>query len=222
MRPDLSFVAMSVDEGEEPSRDMRRIERFAEAMGIEWAGTSFAREFGRSAGAESGHLPTSCRDILRDIALTSLAERMEATRIALGTTLDDRAISVLLSVLRGEPEHHLGGPRPGEGGIPRIRPFLRIPAEEVALYARLNFPGIGEVSCLDAGEDLLKGEVRRILDEYTNRHPATPFSLVNLSEALGEQSVPGPCEPRPCDGCRERFVPTCPVRRILDEVTGYV
>jgi tRNA(Ile)-lysidine synthase TilS/MesJ len=191
-------------------------------MGIEWAGISLAGEFGGALEAGNGPLPIFCRDILRASALTSLAGRMGATRIALGTTLDDGARSVLLSVLRGEPERPLGRqPLPGEGEIPRIRPFLRIPAEEVALYARLNLPGIAGMAPRPHACDPLEGEVRKILSAYTTRHPAAPFSLVNLADALLEQKIPGPVGPRPCDGCRERLAAACPARRILDEVKGH-
>jgi tRNA(Ile)-lysidine synthase TilS/MesJ len=220
MRPDLSLVAITMDEGTGLSRDLSRIKRFAEGMGIEWAGTSYAEEFGGAPDVGSGHIPVSCRDILRDYALASLAGRIGATKLALGSSLDKEARSVLLSVLRGNPECLLGGPRPGAGGIPRIRPFLRIPAEEVALYSRLNIPGNGDSSCLHT-RDQLENEVRRILDEYTTRHHAAPFSLVHLSEALQEQNALKPGEPQPCNGCRERFATTCPARGILDRVMGH-
>jgi tRNA(Ile)-lysidine synthase TilS/MesJ len=219
MRPDLSLVAISVDEGGGPSGDLSRIESFAEEMGAEWANTSLVREFGGAPRVGYGPLPIRCRNILRDCALTSLAGRVGATRIALGTTLDDGARSVLLSVLRGEQERLLGGPHPVEGGIPRIRPFLRIPTEEVALYARLNLPDHEQV-CPDVG-DTQESEGRRILSEYTTRHPSAPFSLVNLGEALLEWNVPGPGEPQPCHGCPERLATTCPARRILEEVKGH-
>ena len=220
MRPDLSLVAITVDEGTGLSRDLSRIKRFAEEMGIEWAGTSYAEEFGGAPDVGSGHIPVSCRDILRDYALTSLAGRMGATKLALGTSLDKEARSVLLSVLRGEPERFPGGPRPDEGGIPRIRPFLRIPEQEVALYGQLNLPGNEMAPCVGA-RDPPEGEVQRILDAYTNRHPAAPFSLVNLGEALLERRVPEPGGPRSCNGCRERFATTCPARGILDRVMGH-
>jgi tRNA(Ile)-lysidine synthase TilS/MesJ len=221
MRRDLSLVAITVDEGAGPSCDRGRIGKLAEGMGIEWAGTSFAEEFGGTPEAWNEHLPTPCRDILRDYALTSLAREVGATTLALGTDLDDEARNVLLSVLRGEAARLMRSPRPGDGRIPLIRPFLRIPAHEVGLYALLNIPPDEQALCLHA-RDLQESEVQRILDEYTNRHPAAMFSLVNLGEALRERSVPGPGETLPCKGCRERFATTCPARGSLDRVMGHV
>ena len=220
MRPDLSLVAISVDEGTGSGRNMAWIERIAGERGIGWAGTSLAEEFGGTPDPGNGHIPGSCRDILRDYALTSLAKRVGATRLAVGTNLDDVARSVLLAVLRGEPERLLGGQRPGAGGIPRIRPFLRIPAQEVALYSRLNLPDHGQAPRPEAADPLVN-EVRRILDEYTDRHPSTMFSLVNLGEALSGMSVPGSEEPRSCDGSREQCPATCPERRIRERVKGH-
>ena len=218
-RPDLSLLAISVDEGTGPSHDLKGIERLAEGIGIEWAGTSFAKEFGDISSGFS-HPPGPCREILRNHALTSLAGRWGATKIALGTTLDDEARSVLLSVLRGDEDRLAGRLSLSGTGIPRIRPFLRIPAEEVALYARLNLPGL-EPQCPSNPRDPLEDCVQQILNEYTARHPAAPFSLGNLGEALRYQGVTKPRRPQPCEGCGELYSASCPARLILDRVTGH-
>ncbi len=223
-RPDLSLVAITVDEGTGSGRDMNRIARLAEGMGIEWAGTSLAEEFGSTLdgipAAGDGNPACLCCGVLRGCALISLAGRMGATRLALGTHLDDEARAVFLSVLRGEAVSLIRPPRLGDGRISLVRPFLRIPGQEVALYARLNTPGCDP----DPGPrapDPLENEAGRILDEYTNRHPGAMFSLVNLGEALSEGSVPESGEPRPCTICREQFATSCPARQVLDRVKGH-
>ena len=103
------------------------------------------REFGiaRDGILASGNGNTSCpcQGVLRGYALAALAERLGATKLALGTNLDDEAGSVLRKVLRGEAARLMGRPRLGNGRIPLVRPFLRIPEQEVALYALLNIPG---------------------------------------------------------------------------------
>ena len=219
MRRDLTLVAISVDEGSGSRRDTDRAERVARGMGIEWAGTSFSEEFGDIPDPGPGLLPGSCRDLLRGHALASLAGRMGATKLALGTTLDDRARSVLLAVLRGETTGLLARHTHAVGGIPAIMPFERIPLEEVALYARLNIPDCDQGPVMPASGPQETGE-GRILDEYAHRHPAAPFSLANLGAALAGEGVPRPGTPARCESCREPCAGGCPARRILDQVAG--
>ncbi len=224
MRRDLSLVAITVDEEAGSGRDMDRIERIAEGMGIEWAGTSFAEEFGITRdgilASGNGNISSPCRGVLRGYALAALAERLGATKLALGTNLDDEAGSVLRKVLRGEAARLMGPPRLGNGRIPLVRPFLRIPEQEVALYALLNIPGfVQEVG--PGTPDPQENEIRRILAEYSNRHPAAPFSLVNLGETLSGMEERESREPYLCERCGEPCVPTCPARGILDRVTGH-
>ena len=223
MRRDLSLVAITVDEHGGNCRDMARIAGIAGGMGIEWAGTSFAEEFGGTPdgilASGGGALPCDRCTRLRDLALTSLAGKVGATRLALGTNLDDEARSVFLHVLRGDASRLIRRAKAGEGMIPWIRPLLRIPEEELSLYARLNVPGSLGDGCPHT-RDQAEREAGRILDEYAARHPSTPFSLVNLGEALSEGEGT-------CSGRRERDwrsgEPSLPARPALDgddAVTG--
>ncbi len=92
--------------------------------------------------------------------------------------------------------------------------------DDVALYARLNLTDCDQ----DPGVSVsgpLETEVCRILQEYTHRHPAAPFSLVNLAVALAEEGVQGTGEPRPCEDCQEQRATSCPARRIPGQVPGH-
>ena len=223
LRRDLSLVAITVDEDNGSCRDTARIARIAEGMGIEWAGTSFAEEFGGTPdgilASGGGGLPCDRCTWLRDQALTSLAKRVGATRLALGTNLDDEARSVFLHVLRGEASRLIRRAQPGEGMISWIRPLLRIPEEDLSLYARLNVPDSLGDGCPHT-RNLAEREAGRILDEYTSRHPSTPFSLVNLGEALsaGEGTGSGKRDRDWRSG--EPSVPARPARDRDDPVTG--
>jgi len=204
MRRDLTLVAITVDEGRP---GMARIGALAEGMGIEWV-----------ASEETGVPPAGCT-WPRDRALSSLARRAGATRLALGTTLDDAARSVFLHVLRGDAAR-LAGSSHGDEEIPCIRPFLRIPEEELALYARLTVPGHlppREPQAMDQVEK----EAGQMLADYTSRHPSAPFAVVNLGEALAGWSGPGKGRQSPCGRCGEPVPPGCPARGAWGrEVTG--
>lgn len=208
MRRDLSLVAVTVDEGPGSGRDMTRIGGIARGMGIGWEVAPIARE--------SEGLPCSPCTLFRDRALASLAKSAGATRLAVGTNLEDVARSVLLHVLRGEASL-LDGPDSGGSGIPRILPLIRIPGEELSLYARLNVPGhIGARH--PAARTPLEKEAGRILKEYTNRHPSAMFSLANLAVALQGR---GAGSRSPSSECGKPEHPGCPAREIHGGVTGH-
>jgi tRNA(Ile)-lysidine synthase TilS/MesJ len=223
MRRDLSLVAVTVDEGC-PARDMGRIRDMAGRMGVGWAGTSFAEEFGDAPGGipASGDacLSPSSSARLLDRALGSLAARVGATKLALGTNLDDAARAVFLKVLRGEGSGLVTAARPPEGGISRITPFLRISDEELALYARLNL--LDPVPAQSPRDlDPMEREAMRLLEEYAHRHPSALFSLVNLGEALMEARTPPPGRQDHDPGTGEPAVPGRAAPARGGRVTGH-
>ena len=64
--------------------------------------------------------------------LAQAAERLDATRIAVGHTLDDQAETYLLKLLRGAGPRGLAGIHPRKGAV--IRPILSISRSEVLAY----------------------------------------------------------------------------------------
>jgi hypothetical protein len=106
------------------------------------------------------------------------------TKLAVATTLEDAATSVLASVLRGQPGQQVASVSAGNcPTIPVIVPFSHIPAEEIALYGRLC--GIaGDKTTAPQEPDPFLCEVKSLLAEYTGKHPATPHAVLNLGESL--------------------------------------
>jgi len=106
------------------------------------------------------------------------------TKLALATTLEDAATSVLASILRGQPGQQILPEHIGDcPTLPVIVPFSHIPAEEIVLYGRLH--GIsGDVPAVPKGFDPFLCEVRSLLADYSGRHPATPHAVLNLGESL--------------------------------------
>ncbi|MGB7789491.1 hypothetical protein [Methanoregula sp.] len=119
------------------------------------------------------------------------AENIGATRLALPTSLDEIAISVLSGILRGLP-----GPAPipeeqhrvMDRTIPCIFPFSRIPAEEIVLYAQLQ--GVGSDNSRHGDlRGMFHYEVKTFLDEYSSRHPATKYAVAGLGHQLARCSL---------------------------------
>jgi hypothetical protein len=107
------------------------------------------------------------------------------TRIARALSLEDRAAATLTAVLQGDAARCFFRPGKTPGGIPVITPFCHIPAEEIALYARLH--GIsGDPPAPVQGNDPLFSDVLTLLADYTSRHPAAPHAIINLAESLAK------------------------------------
>lgn len=129
------------------------------------------------------------RERVEDSGETSwetVAAAAGSTRVALASSLDDIAVSVLTGVLRG-----LTGPVPASGGpcgeragtLPRMFPFSGIPANEIVLYAQLKNVGSDNFPPEDSVGGFT-GEVKILLDEYNLRHPATKYAVANLGDEL--------------------------------------
>lgn len=106
------------------------------------------------------------------------------TKLAIATTLEDAATSVLGSILRGQPRQPImPDTGTGEPSLPVIAPFMHIPAEEIILYGRLY--GIsGDVPAVPQESDPLLSDVKSLLADYSGRHPATSHAVLNLGESL--------------------------------------
>jgi tRNA(Ile)-lysidine synthase TilS/MesJ len=120
-----------------------------------------------------------------------IAREQHATRIALGSSVEDEAYSMISDVLRGKLS--LSYTSPLGDTLSCIHPFMTIPEQEVVLYGCLQ-AGIPESKSplLPRQQD----EIRAALKDYTSHHPATPFALAHLRAALiwaSEESVPRYC-----------------------------
>ncbi len=101
-------------------------------------------------------------------------------------TLDGASVEILSGILRGDPGICLASTHNTGGGLPTIAPFCHIPSEEIALYARIH--GLEGGSPLETeDDDSLRADVKRLLDEYTSRHPAAPHAVLNLCDSLREE-----------------------------------
>ncbi len=122
------------------------------------------------------------RDIL------SIARRNGATRVALDSTVDDEADDMLREVLCGI----LPISSPPTEEVSCIRPFIAIPEQEVILYASLV--ALERTPTADLIESHHDG-IRFALEQFSRRHPATPFALARLKETLARHTRETPSRP---------------------------
>lgn len=140
--------------------------------------------------------------VFRRTLLNRAARRLKVDKLAMGHNLDDAAQTVLMNLMRNEPQRlarfgpkAAGGARGGpareadgtgpqapnekhSGLVPRIQPLIRCPEKEVALYAVLSGIGIHFMSCPNANE-AMRQEVRRLLNEMEEKYPGTKTRIFN-------------------------------------------
>lgn len=186
-RRDVRLSAIFIDEGTKGNRDCHVAANIADAIGVELITGSFEEVFGKTIDEvvmEKGDRfsCTFCR-VLRGKCLNRIAHDHDMTKLALAINLDDEAQNVLVNVFRGDPERLLKPADTLPEIVPIIRPFLPIPAREVALYAYLHVEGF-EIRQCPHSHNALINDVHSLLNDYTWRHPSTKYAIVNLSEQL--------------------------------------
>jgi uncharacterized protein (TIGR00269 family) len=221
-RRDITISAISIDEGITGYRDPKNAMRIAELLDTECIMGSFKENFGTTVDEIStikGTLScTYCR-VLRNFLLNQIAKKHAITKLALSQTLDERGVSVLKNLLLGIPEILVNSEREARGKIPRIRPFISVPHKEVALYADLHIKGSDRSLCRYNYKPFDK-DVQTMLNEFTIRHPATKYAVMNLGEKLAGACVSMADSISSCEQCGESIYGICQSCRIINEVTA--
>jgi uncharacterized protein (TIGR00269 family) len=220
-RRDIRISAITIDEGITGYSDPGCAIQIARKLDVECIPVSFLENFGITADefAHKKGINLSCTycHVIKNSLLNRIAGEHGVTKLALGETLDDGAVSVLKNILQGTPEQIVGFERPVRAKITMIRPFISIPQMEVALYADLHLEGSNQ-SCCPYKNDPFQGDVKTMLNDYTLRHPATKYALTNLKKNLTGVSGSIAGSIPFCEQCGEPTEGECPSCRIIDEV----
>ena len=186
-RRDVRISAIIIDQGIRDYRDPGIVKGIAGLSGTECIRVSFSERPGITLDGIAEregvvHACTYCR-AFRNSLLNEAAIERGVTKIALGDDLDDMSASVLINFLRGIPGTLIDEERTGTGKIPVIRPLGAIPKKEVELYAALH-DGKYDKNWCPYQDNAFEKDVRKMLDDFTTRHPATKYALMNLEKNL--------------------------------------
>jgi tRNA(Ile)-lysidine synthase TilS/MesJ len=185
-RRDIDLLAVIIDEGGEKSPTADQALLVAEQLMI----PHIVKSMPRLPNHES-----SCQihSAGKKELLFCTAEDNGAGILATGETLDDEALEIFISFLRGDADAFMleasprgskgspAGPESEKQRVAWIKPLRRIPEKEVRLYAighNLGFADAGEKSYADA----LRSEAKRLLCGFDCRHPGTNYSLLRGQE----------------------------------------
>ncbi|HHI30396.1 MAG TPA: TIGR00269 family protein [Candidatus Methanoperedenaceae archaeon] len=190
-RRDISFVAISIDEGIHGYRrhTLEHADELTGTLEVTHVVKSFRDTFGADLDTMTGNgrNPCSICGVLRKNLLNRTARELGATKLAMGHNLDDEAQTILMNYLHANidrmtrmiPENRQ------EGLVPRIKPLRSIPEKEVALYAITTNLPLDTSTCPYAAT-ALRNDARNLLNNYETTHPGTKYALLTGFEKITE------------------------------------
>jgi cytoplasmic tRNA 2-thiolation protein 1 len=206
------LVSISVDEGVEGYRDeaLAHANEVASRLGIRQITLSYQELFGfsldRALRWEGERDVSSCSfcGVFRRRAIDEAAARAGVDVVATAHNLDDYVQTFTMNLLHGDVER-LGwlDPSYSDDSFPvrRVKPFMEIYEEEVALYAFLSGLPLQSVSCPYMHEGL-RSEVRDYLNRMEASHPGMKNVLLRSSlEVVSRFGPPRGKESLPCRVC---------------------
>jgi len=187
------LVAISVDEGVAGYRDeaLEHVKSLSAQLGVEYLTVSYKDLFGFSLdealnwGGKEKRDVSSCSfcGVFRRRAIDEAAVKAGVTVVATAHNLDDYVQTFMMNLLHGDVSR-LGWMDPAYSDdsfeIRRVKPFMEIYEEEVALFAFQAGVPFQSVSCPYMHEGL-RTEVRDYLNRMEAEHPGMKNVLLRSS-----------------------------------------
>ena len=206
------IVAVSVDEGVAGYRDeaLAHAKAAARDLGLEHSVVSYKEMFGFTLDDaldwDEERDVSSCSfcGVLRRRAIDEAAVRAGAPVIATAHNLDDYVQTFMMNLMHGDVAR-LGwlDPTYTDSSFPvrRVKPFMEIYEEEIALYAYQTGVPFQSVSCPYMHEGL-RSEVRDYLNTMEANHPGIKNVLFRSSlDVVARYARSSAKEPLPCSAC---------------------
>lgn len=182
----FEIIAVTIDEGITNYRDatLKVAKRECKKLEIQLKVISFKKDAGLSLDEimkKTNSAACSWCGVFRRYLLNKGARLANADKIAIGHNLDDVAQTALMNIMRNEPMRLARFLEPIMGGerfIPRIRPLLRTPEKEIAIYAMLKGIKITYSGCPYAHFSF-RQHVKRQLNQTEEKYPGTKQRILN-------------------------------------------
>ena len=183
----LDLVAITINEGIANYREktLETAKRECKKLGIEHVVLDFKKEAGSTLDEmmdkSPEDIPCSHCGVIRRYLLNKGAREVNADKLALGHNLDDVAQTVMMNIMRNEPSRLARFNTPfvhDRKFVQRIRPFMRTPEKEIAIYCMLKGIEIDHMEC-PYTRFAFRAHVRSMLNSMEERFPGTKFKIVN-------------------------------------------
>ncbi len=196
------ILAMTIDVGindEYGSSTLNNAKEVCQKLGIEHHIYSFKDEFGMTIdeihlkicnnknnkfGGSEG-LCTYCGVLRRDI-MNRKAKELGCNKMAIAHNLEDEDQSFLMNIVRGDIERIIWGSGLIKDAktVPRIKPFIKSPEDEVKLYAKINFPELNFEHICPYRKDAYRKTFKDILNLLNGKHPGSNFQIFESNQKL--------------------------------------
>ncbi|MDV3244238.1 MAG: TIGR00269 family protein [Nitrososphaerales archaeon] len=227
------LVALSVDEGVQGYRDeaLAHAKAVTERLGVEHLVLSYKDLYGFSldrALGWDGRDVSSCSfcGVFRRRAIDEAAAKAGVAVVATAHNLDDYIQTFLMNMLHGDVSR-IGWLDPSHSDesfpVRRVKPFMEIYEEEIALFAYVSGIPFQSVSCPYMHEGL-RSEVRDYLNELETRHPGMKNVLFRSSlDVISHYNQTGERRSVPCASCgKPSSSGLCNVCRLKDVIEGHI
>ncbi len=185
----FEIFAITIDEGIAGYRNksLEVAKEQCKKLGVSLEVVSFKKQFGNTLDAllKMKGEQRSCTycGVMRRNILNKVAREKGATKVAIGHNADDVAQTVMMNLMRNEPERlarfgPVAGALEGEGFVPRIKPLFSTPERDVAAYAIMKGIEIEFMECPYA-RFAFRQHVRKMLNETEEKYPGTKLKMVN-------------------------------------------
>jgi len=185
----IELVAITVDEGIHNYREklLENAGKLCEELGVKHVVRTYDKDIGvkmdEVMAQDPNSSPCTYCGVFRRWLLNKAAREEGCDMLATGHNLDDAAQTLLMNLLRNEPERiarfGISGATVEEANfIPRIKPLMRAPEREVALYVLLKNADFPFAECTYAN-DAFRGELRALLNSLEEKYPGTKMNVLN-------------------------------------------
>ena len=182
----IEIKAISIDEGIKNYRErtLKLAKELCRSLGVEHFIVPFKEEFGKTLDEMPDPKCSYC-GVFRRRLLNQTARELKLSKLATGHNLDDIAQTILMNYIRGDIERliRLFSPLKYEQFIPKVRPLMEMPEEEVALFAIVNKLPVSLEEC-PYRKQAFRLRIRNFINELEKDNPGIRFSILRGYEKI--------------------------------------
>lgn len=226
--PNVEIIAITIDQGFGcvTEYDAGFASQLCKELGAKHYIFSFKKEFGKDVKDILKKNPRSsyCAicGVLRRYLINKKVRELGCKKVATGHNLDDECQSILMNILKGDMMRLVRvGAMPmiskNSKFVPRIKPLINIPENEVILFAKINKIKYSSQKCPYRNFNALRGETEDYLNRLEKKSPGIKYSLLESALKLKpyvEKQFKNQ-EIKLCEKCQEpagkRICKTCEV-----------
>jgi len=196
------ILAITIDIGinsEYGKETLENAKKVCQKLGVEHYIYSFKDEIGTSMDEIYSKIKNSNKNkitglctycgVLKRNLLNKKAKELKCNKLAIAHNLDDEGQTFLMNIVRGDIERIIWGSGliKDEKMVPRIKPFMKSPEDEIRLYAKINFPELNFDHICPYRKDAYRKTFKEILNLLEEKHPGSRFQILKSNEKIRER-----------------------------------